>query len=134
MSTAFENLNWTAIMVAALSAFIIGGIWYSALFSKQWMSANSFSKDVLATRNMGLVFGGSFVLIFFMALNLAMFIGKEGTSFGAMAGFLAGFGWVALGIGVVSLFEKRPLAYVLINGGYMIVSFTIMGVILGAWK
>ena len=37
-------------------------------------------------------------------------------------------------IGVISLFENRPLKYVLINGGYMIVSFTVMGAILGGWK
>ena len=31
--------------------------------------------------------------------------------------FLAGFGWVAMGIGVVSLFERRPWTYAIVNGG-----------------
>jgi hypothetical protein len=51
-----------------------------------------------------------------------------------MAGFLAGFGWAAMGIGIVSLFERRSLSYVLINGGYLTVALTVMGVILGAWR
>lgn len=34
---------------------------------------------------MALVFGLSFVLAFVMALNLAMFIGQEGLSYGATA-------------------------------------------------
>jgi len=55
-----------------------------------------------------------------MALNLALFIGKEGGSFGGMAGFMTGFGWIFFAIGIIALFEKKPLNYVLINGGYMI--------------
>ena len=62
-------------------------------------------------------------------MNLAMFIGKEDFAFGTIAGFMAGFGWVAFSIAIISLFENRPLKYVLINGGYMIVSFTLMGAI-----
>ena len=50
-----------------------------------------------------------------------------------IAGFMTGFGWVALAIGIIALFENRPIKYVLINGGYMVLAFTVMGAILGAW-
>ena len=83
---------------------------------------------------MPVVFGLSFFFAFLMSLNLAMFIGKEDLAFGIIAGFMAGFGWVALGIAIIALFENRPVKYVLINGGYMIIAFTLMGAILGAWK
>jgi hypothetical protein len=65
-----------------------------------------------------------------------MFLNDPGTtlSWGATAGFLAGVGWIAFGVGVIALFERRPLAYVLVNGGYMGVSLTVMGAILGAWR
>ena len=53
-------------------------------------------------------------------------------SWGAFSGFLAGFGWVALGIATIALFERRCWRYILINGGYMTVSFTLMGLIIGA--
>jgi Protein of unknown function (DUF1761) len=128
-----QNLNWFAIIVAALSTFIIGGIWYS-VFEKPWMAANNFSFDDLKKRNMPLVFGLSFFFSLLMSINLAMFIGKENLAFGTIAGFMTGFGWVAFGIAIIALFENRTLKYVLINGGYMVVSFTIMGAILGAWK
>ncbi|GAA4302130.1 hypothetical protein GCM10023183_13750 [Nibribacter koreensis] len=135
MSTAFQNLNWLAIAAAALSTFLLGGLWYSPLlFANAWMHANKFDPENMGKPNMALIFGLAFVLSFFMALNLALFIGAGDTAFGATAGFMAGFGWVALGIGVISLFERKPLAYVLINGGYMTVAFTVMGAILGAWK
>jgi Protein of unknown function (DUF1761) len=132
-STAIQNLNWLAVLAAALSTFIIGGVWYS-VFEKPWMAANNFTIENLKGRKMPFVFGLSFILSFIMAFNLAMFIGKEDVTYGSIAGFMTGFGWVALGIAIISLFENRPLKYVLINGGYMIVSFTLMGAILGAWK
>ena len=128
-----QNLNWLAIIVAALSTFMIGGLWYS-VFEKPWMAANNFNLEDLKKRNMSVVFGLSFFFAFLMSLNLAMFIGKEDLAYGTIAGFLTGFGWVALGIAIIALFENRPLKYVIINGGYMIVSFTLMGAILGAWK
>jgi len=133
MQDVFNELNWLAILVATLSTFIIGGLWYSLLFPKAFMSANNFTEEYLNKRNMPMVFGLSFLLSLIMALNLAMFIGKENTLFGTMAGFMAGFGWIFLSIAIISLFEKRSLKYVLIKGGYMTVAFTVMGTILGAW-
>lgn len=132
-ATVLQNLNWLAVIASALSTFLIGGIWYS-LFEKQWMLSNNFTKSDLEKRKMPMVFGLSFLLSFIMALNLAMFIGQGDLVFGMIAGFMTGFGWVALAIGIIALFENRPIKYVLINGGYMVLAFTVMGAILGAWK
>jgi hypothetical protein len=132
-SEVLQNLNWLAVITAAFSTFIIGGIWYS-VFEKSWMQANGFTAEYLKRRKMPMVFGLSLLLSFIMALNLAMFIGNGNVMYGTIAGFLTGFGWVAFSIAIISLFEKRPLTYVVINGGYMIISFTVMGIILGAWK
>lgn len=132
-----DSINYLAVFVAALSTFLIGGLWYSPiLFGNAWMKANGFSEEEAQNTNMAKVFGFSFLFSLLMAFNLAMFLAEEGTTttWGAMAGFLAGFGWVALGIGIIALFEKRSWTYILINGGYMTVAFTVMGLILGAWR
>lgn len=135
ISSVMNSLNWMAVILAALSTFLLGGLWYSPfLFEKGWLHSNHFTPENLKSRNMPVIFGLSFILSFIMALNLALFIGQEGLAFGTMAGFLTGFGWVSLAIGIIALFENRSLKYVLINGGYMIVAFTMMGAILGAWK
>lgn len=127
------HLNWIAVLVATISTFLIGGAWYS-IFEKQWMETNNFDKEYLKQRKLPLVFGLSFLFSFMMAFNLAMFIGtKSNFSYGLVAGLLTGFGWVFFAIAIISLFEKRPLRYVLINGGYMIIAFTVMGAILGSW-
>ncbi len=133
MQAAFSQLNWLAIFVAAVSTFLIGGIWYS-LFKRQWIAANYFTEKYLEERKLSFVFGLSFLFSFIMAFNLAMFIGsKADISYGMIAGFLAGFGWIFFSIGIISLFEKRSFKYALINGGNMTIAFTVMGAILGAW-
>ena len=133
MQESFSQLNWFSILVAALSTFLIGGLWYS-IFEKQWLKENNISKEKLNERKIINVFGLSFLFSIIMAMNLAMFIGKKADfSFGMLVGFLTGFGWIFFSIAIISLFENKPLKYVLINGGYMIVSFTVMGAILGAW-
>ncbi|HUD67801.1 MAG TPA: DUF1761 domain-containing protein [Candidatus Sulfotelmatobacter sp.] len=130
------HVNWLAVLAAAVSTFVIGGLWYSpVLFGRAWMSVNNLSEADLAKSNMARIFGLSFFFALIMAANLAAFLAEPKTTaaWGATAGFLAGFGWVALGIATIALFERRSWKYALINGGYMTVSFVIMGLILGAW-
>ncbi|MFZ6001689.1 MAG: DUF1761 domain-containing protein [Bacteroidota bacterium] len=130
------QLNYLAILVSALSTFVIGGVWYSpAVFGKAWMRENGFKEEDMKRGNMALIFGGAFVLGLISAINLAMFMGPENDpTMGALWGFLAGAGWVATFVGTHYLFERRSMKLFLINAGYSIVALTIMGVILAAWK
>lgn len=132
----FSTLNWLAIIVAAISSFAIGSLWYSALmFQKPWMKANSFTDESMEGANMLKIFGLAFVLMFVAAFSLAMYLGPDaGAGFGAVAGFMAGAFWVMAFVGVHYLFERKPLSLFLINGGYSTVALTIMGVIIGAWQ
>jgi len=130
-----HTLNLWAILAAAVSAFVIGGLWYSpVLLGAAWKRSNGFTVDPPPAGVKGFLI--AFVLSLVMAVNLAMFLNAPGTTlaFGAMAGFLAGAGWVLVGIGIVAVFEHRSWKYVLINGGYLTVALTLMGVILGAWR
>jgi hypothetical protein len=129
-------LNFWAVLVAALSTFLIGGLWYSpAVFGKAWMRENGFTEESLKGRNNGKIFGLAFFLAIIAAINLAMFMGPENKpEMGALWGFLAGFGWVATFVGTHYLFERRSFRLFLINAGYSIVALTIMGVILAVWK
>lgn len=132
-----SQINWLAVLVATIVAFVLGGVWYSqALFGKAWMKENGFTDEQLKMRNMGKVFGLSFIWTLIMAINLACFLATPETEiiWGATAGFLAGFGWIAMGIFVIGLFENKSARYMLINAGYMVVALVLMGVVLGAWR
>ncbi len=82
------------------------------------------------------IFGLSALFSLIMSANLAAFLASPETTlaFAIFAGVAAGLGWAAMGLGIVALFERRPWSYLLINGGYLTVSFTAMGAILGAWR
>ena len=132
-----SNINYLAVIVAALSTFLLGGLWYSPLlFGKAWMRANNFSEENLQTFSKARMFGWSFVFSLVMAVNLAMFLAGPTTNvtWGMTAAALAGFGWVAMAIAIIGVFENRSWTYILINGGYMTVAFVAMGAIIGAWR
>jgi hypothetical protein len=132
---SMQTLNLWAILAAAFSAFLVGGLWYSpVLFGRAWMKANAFGSTPPAAGPK--TFAITFVMSLVMAVNLAMFLNDPKTTavWGATAGFLAGFGWVAMGIAIVSMFEQRPWSYALVNGGYLTVALVLMGAILGAWR
>lgn len=132
--TAVAGINWLSVIVAAVSSFMVGGIWYGPLFGKAWMNGFGFTEEQLGQRNMPMVFGVSLLLALIASINLEMFIGAESTlAFGLFAGFAAGLGWVAAFLGILYLFEMRSLKVYLINAGYCVVALTLMGAILGAW-
>jgi Protein of unknown function (DUF1761) len=131
-----SQLNYLAIVAAAAVRFALGGLWYSpVLFANAWMRESGVSEAQTKQANMARLFGFSAVAALVMAFSLAAFIGPEATlTFGAFAGFAAGFSWVAMALGTIYLFEQRSLKLWLINSGYEVIAFTLMGAILGAWK
>ncbi|HEX2090757.1 MAG TPA: DUF1761 domain-containing protein [Longimicrobiaceae bacterium] len=135
MSAAVGAINWLAVVVASVSTFVLGALWYGPLFGKTWMRASGMSEEQMAQGGAGMIFGLSFVLQLVAAVVLAMFIGANSTiGFGLFAGGSVGLFWVAAALGVVYLFERRPLAHWAVNAGYHVVSFLVMGAILGAWS
>ena len=132
--TAVSNINWLSVVVAAVSSFMVGGLWYGPLFSKAWKKEWGFTEQQLGDRNMPMVFGLSLLASLIASINLEMFIGADADlAFGMFAGFAAGLGWVAAFLGILYLFEMRSLKLYLINSGYCVVALTVMGTILGAW-
>ena len=131
-----NTVNWLAVLSAAVSAFVLGGIWYSpALLGKAWMAENGMTVDEVQAGNKAKIFGWSFILTLIMAANLSMFLNTPdmtlamGITYGALTGL-----WIFCGIAIVALFEHRSARYIFINGGYCLVALTLMGAIIGAWR
>ena len=130
------TVNWIAVLVAGISSFVLGGVWYSpALFGKAWMKENNFSEDEVKAGNKAKIFGWSLVLSLIMSANLAMYLDSPGITFklGLLYGLLAGV-WIFCGIAIVGLFELKTGRYILINGGYCFIALGLMGAIIGAWR
>ena len=129
-------VNWLAVIVAALSGFAVGGLWYAPpLFGNAWMADSKLTAEEIQKGNKAKIFGFTALFSLIMAANLAMFLAdaKTDVTWGATAGFLAGI-WTFGAIAIHSLFELRSWRYIFINGGYSIASLTLMGAIIGLWR
>jgi hypothetical protein len=134
------DISYLAVGLAALAAFFLGFLWYTVIFAKPWQeligmgSKGSGKGSTAQTPNLGRLLVGSLILEIIMAFNLAAFIGRgAGAMAGLTYGLLAGFGWVALAFGVNYMFEGKPFKLWLINAGYNVVVFAVMGAIIGSF-
>ncbi|WP_153797710.1 DUF1761 domain-containing protein [Foetidibacter luteolus] len=141
-----SSINWLAVLVAGISAFVVGGIWYSpGLFGKAWMKDSNLNEEEIKRSNKGKIFGFTAIFSLLMAANLAMYLAdgpatcpdgcfqKTNLAWGTMAGFLTGI-WTFCAIAIHSLFELKSWRLIFINGGYSIVALTLMGAIIGLWR
>jgi hypothetical protein len=129
-------INHLAVVVCAILNLALGALWYSPLlFYRAWLGETKLSEAQLRS-NPAKIFGLAFLFALMISYNLAFFLGDDQTTavWGAIAGFLAGFGFSALSIAIIALFERRSWKYVLINGGYITMYFTLIGFILGLWR
>jgi hypothetical protein len=130
-------INHWAVLVCAIANLVLGAIWYSPLlFYKAWMKENKFTDEDIKKVNPAKTYSITLILSVIISYNLAFFLGDDKTdmAWGTTAGFLAGFGFSALIFSVVALFEQRSWKYILINGGYITIYFTLIGFILGTWR
>lgn len=129
------EINYFAVVSAAVAAFVLGGIWYAPfLFAKPWLEASGISEEKAKQANMVKVFGVSFIWSLLGAYVFAMFLGPAPAfGFATAAGFAAGLFWVAGSFAINYQFEQRPLKLLMINGGYHTVQYTLYGAILGLW-
>ena len=129
------EFNLWAVIAAAVSSFVLGGLWYSPLlFGRAWQRATGLSDAQLQGGNMALIFGLSLLLALIASFVFAMFLGpRPPLALGLGAGFSAGLCWVSASFGINYLFERKSLKLFLINAGYHTLQFTLIGLILALW-
>lgn len=126
------EINYIAVVVAAVASFILGGLWYSPLlFAKSWQKESGVTDEQMAGANMGMIFGLALLLSLVAAFVFALFLGpRPSMPLGLGAGFSAGLCWVTASLGINYLFERKSMKLFLINGGYHTLQFTIIGLVL----
>jgi len=131
------RINHLAVFVCALANLALGALWYSpAMFYRVWLRENNLTEEQLKQSRFLPRMVLALLLSLVMSYNLAFFLGGPETtaSWGATAGLLTGLGWAAMIFIVVALFELRSVKYILINGGFIVTYFTLIGFILGVWR
>jgi hypothetical protein len=125
-------MNIWAVLVAGVSSFLLGGLWYSPVFlGNAWNRENG---GPIPPEHPARVFGVSFVFSLVAAAAFGYWLGPNpGLARALQFGFVAGFCFVAASFGINYQFAQRSLRLWLIDGGYHTVQFLLFGLIFGLW-
>lgn len=100
-------------------------MWYSpVLFAKKWIAYLKIDvNEPDAKKGVGLLFGGSFIMMFIQSLAIAIIaerpdIRGAGWMSGLKLGVLTGCCFCSTTIAVNYFYEKKPLGLFIINAGY----------------
>ena len=128
-----QQLNVVAVLVAALSSFLLGGLWYSKLlFGPAWHRVEGARNT--GERHPARVFGLSYVFAAIAALAYAWLVPPApDVATAATQGLVVGAGMVAASYGINYQFANRSTTLWLIDGGYHTVQFLLYGLIIGLW-
>ena len=130
------DVNWLAVVLAALAKFAIGGFWYSPVaFGPRWGAIVGVSPEAFRARMVPAMVAdivASLILAWVLA-NVLKFTGASGLVPGMRVSFFLFLGFVATPLLSTTVYEGRPLALFAINASYWLVSMLVMGAIIGGW-
>ena len=130
------DLNWVAIIVAAIIPMVLGALWYSPiLFADPWMRAVGRTREELGDAQLGYLLSaiGALVSAYVLA-RIVKWAEVDDLWNGALVGVFVWAGFVATVLGVTTFFAGRSRTLWLINAGYQLVALVLMGALLGAWE
>jgi hypothetical protein len=128
-------MNYIAIFVAAIVAMIVGFLWYSpVLFGSYWMKLMEYKKNRKGMQK-------TYILTFIAAIISASVLrylikitGAIGVGGGIKIGFFVWLGFTTTVQFTDWIFSDKKKELYILNTGYQLVSFLIMGVILSIWQ
>ncbi|MEX0621480.1 MAG: DUF1761 domain-containing protein [Candidatus Woykebacteria bacterium] len=135
------DVNWLAVLVAAVVAMAIGFIYYSkVVMGKAWMKEKGYTDESLkaAQKTMGPLYAISFVAALVTAFVLAHIIGLSQDFYGyepIQTGLISAF-WVWLGFIMPvqlteQIFGEKKWRLFGINTVHQLITVLAMGVVIG---
>jgi Protein of unknown function (DUF1761) len=131
----FTGLNYLAIVIAAVVAWVAGAAWYMSL-SKVWMAAQELTPEKVHENKSKLPFIYSFVAELVMAWVLAGLMAHFGAAQvtvlnGIISGAFCWLGFVLTTLLVNTSFAMRDMRLIWIDGGHWLIVLLLMGAIIG---
>ena len=146
----FPEINFLAVIVAALVPNIIGAIYYGPLFGKVWRNSMSKTEEDMKHKNEAVVYGSallcSAIIAFFLKITTELVhkdVNDSGElilashhtfGHGVLHAAMIAITFIIPVIVCLGLFHKSTFKNILINSFFWLVCFAIMGGILDAWN
>jgi hypothetical protein len=135
------DLNWLAVIVAAIAYFAIGALWYAPpVFGKTWADAGGFSLPERGQSPNPAIYVTPLIGSVLSAIALGMIAKASGTDTfpeGIVLGLVVAIGF-AISIALVTAqFETtkpKPMVWGAINGGYHMVGNLVAAIIVAVWQ
>lgn len=129
----FSAVNWLAVVVAAVVAWLFGAVWYMAL-SKPWLKAAKLDPATMSKSKLPFVI--SFIAELIMALVVALVVGamtggEPALTAGLVFGFVLWLGFVATTLTANHRYENFGWDLTLIDGGHWLGVLLIIGAVIG---
>jgi hypothetical protein len=117
------------VLAGAAAFFVVGVIWYGALFGKAWQKAAGLTDQQLEGGNMAVIFGLCFVLEVLIASVLWHLIARTSPAPHVVMMMALGFagGIMIPAIAINYLFQRKALALFAIDSGHFLVGMAAMG-------
>ena len=125
-------MNWLAIGVGTAAFFVVGAVWYTALFGRAWQREVGLSDEQLkAGANMPMIFGLCFLLEFLVVMTLGHLFARLDPNPRATMMIATGFGLAVMSpaIGITYLYMRKPLRLFLIDAGHFVVGMAAVGLV-----
>ena len=116
-----SDINWLAVLVAALAFYSLGALWYGPLFGKYWQRAVSTGSGELKQDNSKALLAAGFIMAIIIAVGMAVFLhGPDGhnqfnATYGALIGLMIGVLFILPATVMNYLFARRPFSLILIE-------------------
>lgn len=133
------GVNLVVVLLAAVATMIVGFLWYSPLlFAKPWMLAMGYDPSDKAgldamRKGAAKLYGISFLASLVSAFVLGKVVVVTTVTtipYGMKVGFAMWLGFVVTVQLTDMLFARKPIKLFLINTGYQLVCYVMMGAIL----
>lgn len=138
MIQEIPNINWWAVLAAAVLRIVVGSVWFSPVaFVKPWQELTGVTPETMR-KGLGRAIVIDLILSLVMSFVLyhaVMYATNQAPNLvaGIIVGILNWLGFVLATHLPLWAYENRPLKLIAIGSGSNLVSMVLMGALFGTW-
>ena len=131
----FLQVNFAAVLTAAVIQWILGWLWYGVLFKKDYTALvqKEGATPSSAGGVMALIFIANLILCFAL-VKIVVLTGWTTFGRGSLVGAVCGLGFVAPPMFAQHISEKQPFKLFGINALYWLIAMYLSGGVLAIWQ
>ena len=125
------EINFLTAVLCTIASFICGALWYSPLlFMKPWSRAAGVDPK-MKIDNPAKIYGLTFIMTLVSAFAMVLIVGNNADAGKIVLAVLAvGIGTTATSLGINYQFSGRTFKHWLIDSGFHLVRFAVMGLVI----